>query len=596
MCGICGEVVFRGGPVDPVALARMGEALAARGPDGEGNWQGQSVALGHRRLAIIDPLPRSDQPMVDDDLALVFNGAIYNHAELRHELEARGHRFRTAGDTEVVLAAYRAWGDACVQRLHGMFAFAVWDSGRRRLFAARDRLGVKPFYFTHDSARLRFASTPQALLAGGGVDTALDPVALRFVFTLHGVVPAPRTLLRGIAKLAPAHCLAVDAAGRLKTWRYWDLPSPDAAGSRSPAEWAEALHPLLRDAVRCRHAVADVPVGLLLSGGLDSSLLLALLAEAGVADLRTFSIGFADQPEEAGDEFAYSDRVARAFGARHRRFRIDDDEVLARLPQVIDAMAEPMFGQDAVAFHLLAEQVARDVRVVLAGQGADEVFGGYACHARIAAAHGGSRLERFRRVYFDREDAEYRALVSPDLQAPDHVSDQVAAALDAPGAGSLADAMLAFDVGVLMVDDPVKRVDNMTMAFGLEARLPYLDHRVVELAASCPAAIRLADGGKGPLRRIARGRLPDAVIHRPKGYFPVPSLKYVRRGVLDFVRDVLGSEACRRRGLFRGDHVSRLLVAPDMQHTRLMQSKVWQLAVTEAWLQQHVDPVRSRPR
>jgi asparagine synthase (glutamine-hydrolysing) len=309
-----------------------------------------------------------------------------------------------------------------------------------------------------------------------------------------------------------------------------------------------------------------------------------------VRDLRTFSVGFEDQPEEKGSEFEYSDQVVARYGTRHHRFLVPNEGVLARLPEAVDAMAEPMFGQDAVAFYLLAERVAREIKVVQSGQGADEVFGGYFWYPRMLVETTGSRLERFRRHYFDRDDDELQRMLGPSYRGADHSGAFVARRLDAPGADSFLDAVLKLDVTTLIVDDPVKRVDNMTMAWGLEARVPFLDHPLVELAARCPPEVKLRDGGKFPLKALARGILPDAVIDRPKGYFPVPALKYVRGEFLELMRAILDSAACRGRGLYERSYVDRLLAAPDMHLTRIHGSKLWHLAALELWLQRHVDP------
>jgi asparagine synthase (glutamine-hydrolysing) len=301
MCGICGELRFDGAPADLGAVHRMMDQIRRRGPDHGGSWSDGGLGFGHRRLAIIDLSIRSNQPMVDPELglALVFNGAIYNYRELRQELVAQGYHFFSEGDTEVILKAWHAWGEGCVERLHGMFAFALWDMGRRVLFLARDRFGVKPLYWTRDANRFRFASSSQALLAAGGVDTAIDPIALHHLFTLHAVVPAPRTILTGIRKLAPAHWLRIDADGTTTERPYWSLAGIRPDPVPSAGEWVAAIGAALRQAVRRREEVADVPVGVLLSGGLDSSLLVALLAELGTAEIRTFSVGFEDTPEEA---------------------------------------------------------------------------------------------------------------------------------------------------------------------------------------------------------------------------------------------------------------------------------------------------------
>jgi len=593
MCGICGELRVDGAGADLASIERMTETLVPRGPDHGGSWSDGPLGLGHRRLSIIDLSERAHQPMVDPELglALVFNGTIYNYRALRTQLAGRGYRFFSDGDTEVILKSYREWGPACVERLHGMFAFALWDLRGRTLFLARDRFGIKPLYWTADGRRLRFASTPQALLAAGGVDSSIDPIGLQFQFSLHAVVPAPLTLLRGVRKLPPAHTLTVTQEAIGQPRPYWHLEAVREPGPVSEAEWIERTHAALLAAVRRRQEAADVPVGVLLSGGLDSSLIVALMAElGGIENLHTYSIGFEDQPEEKGSEFEFSDQVVARYGTRHHKFLVPNTQALTRLPEAVDAMAEPMFGQDAVGFYLLAERVSESIKVVQSGQGADEVFGGYFWYPRMLAETQGSRLERFRRHYFDRDYPELMELIALEHQAPDAVGPYIAARLDAPGADSFLDAVLRLDATTLIVDDPVKRVDNMTMAFGLEARVPFLDHELVELVARCPPQIKLQSGGKHLLKAIARGRLPDIVIDRAKGYFPMPALKYVRGPFLDFMRDILQSRACRERGLYQRAYVDRLLAEPEAHHTRILGSKLWHLAVLELWLQRHLSP------
>ena len=590
MCGICGELRLDGRRAELDRIRRMLDRLERRGPDHEGSYSDGALAFGHRRLSIIDLSVQASQPMVDAELglALVFNGTIYNYPRLRDELQRAGHHFFSHGDTEVILKAYAEWGEACVERLHGMFAFAIWDMNARRLFVARDRMGIKPLYYSQSGEHFRFASSIQALLAAGGVDTALDPVALHHQFSLHAVVPAPRTVLRGVRKIPPAHTLTVEADGSSRLQRYWRLDATRPAEPRSEAEWIEAIHQALKDAVDKRLRIADVPVGVLLSGGLDSSLLVGLLAEAGVEDIRTFTVGFEDQPEEKGSEFEYSDQVVERFNTRHYKYHIPNSEVLRRLPEAVDAMTEPMVGQDAVAFYLLSEQVSQEVKVVQSGQGSDEVFGGYFWYPEMDAARG-SHLERFRSHYFDRDHAEFAEMLEPAYLGEDHTSVLIEELLNEPGAETFIDAVLRLDTTTLIVDDPVKRVDNMTMAWGLEARVPFLDHELVELAARMPPELKLRDGGKYALKKIARGLIPDSVIDRPKGYFPVPALKYVRGEFLEFMRDILDSQAARERGLYRRAYVEKLLASPESHLTRIKGSKLWHLALLEFWLQRNVD-------
>ena len=587
MCGIAGEIRFDGEMADPAAVERMAEVLAPRGPDGAGRIGYGPVAFAHRRLKIIDISARAQQPMLDNELGLllVFNGAIYNYPELRQELQGLGYRFFSAGDTEVILKAYHAWGPACVQRLQGMFAFAIWERDSGTVFLARDRLGIKPLYYTEQPGRFRFASTLPALLAGGDISTDIDPVALHHYMSFHAVVPAPHTIVQGVRKLPPATTLRIGADGSLQFDTYW-TPNFDrdaADGARDFGEWREQVLDSLRLAVR-RRLVADVPVGVLLSGGLDSSLIVGLLAEQGQQGLHTFSIGFEAVDAEKGDEFEYSDLIARHFGTRHERIFIGADRLLPALPQCVAAMSEPMVSHDAVGFYLLSQQVAKHVKVVQSGQGADEVFGGYHWYPPLLESR--DPLGDYARHFFDRDHAEYARCVQAPWVGEDYSRQFVAGHFAQPGATSGIDKALRLDTTIMLVDDPVKRVDNMTMAWGLEARVPFLDHELVELAARIPAEHKIREGGKYVLKEAARQVIPAAVIDRPKGYFPVPALKYIRGAYLDFVRDILLQPRARQRGVFDNAYVDTLLAEPEAHITPLRGSKLWQVTLLELWLQQ----------
>ena len=590
MCGICGELRLDDRAPDPGTINGMLRALKRRGPDHEGSYYDKAVGLGHRRLSVIDLSPRANQPMFDGEtqLAIVFNGAIYNYPQLREELIALGHTFRSTGDTEVILKAYAQWGPASVEKLTGMFAFAIWDVRAHELFLARDRLGIKPLYYAQGKGFFRFASNSQALLSTAGMDTRVDAVGLHHHLSLHGVVPAPRTILRGLKKLPPGHTLKVATKGVLEMQAYWQLHAGNPGVSKSEHEWQHDIQAALSNAVEKRLHVADVPVGVLLSGGLDSSLLVGLLAQAGVSDIQTYSVGFEDQPEEPGNEFEYSDSVAGHFSTRHHKFYIDNHEVLERLPEAVDQMAEPMVGQDAIAFYLLAEQVSQHISVVQSGQGADEVFGGYFWYPRMQAEASFS-TESFARHYFDRSHAEMQDTLHEDLVSEDFTSQTVQHLLERAGTQEFIRAVLHMDVTTLVVDDPVKRVDNMTMAHGLEARVPFLDHELVELAMQMPVRYKLAQGGKYILKQIARDLLPAKVIDREKGYFPVPALKYIRGEFVEFMRTVLHSQACIQRQLYRRDYVDTLLAQPEQYMTPLRGSKLWHLALLELWMQRNVD-------
>ncbi|HET6725773.1 MAG TPA: N-acetylglutaminylglutamine amidotransferase [Gammaproteobacteria bacterium] len=591
MCGIAGTIRFDGRSAELSGLEQIIGAMRRRGPDGEGLIARGPLALGHRRLKVIDLSERGAQPMVDSELGLTlaFNGCIYNHRELRRELEARGYRFFSSSDTEVILKAYHAWGEDCVKRFNGMFAFAIAERDSGRVVLARDRLGIKPLYYHANERSFLFASSLPALLKGGigddGIDSRVDPIALHHYMTFHSVVPAPHTILNSVRKLPPASIMIIGADGHRHERKYWDLDFAEDR-SRSFEEWQDVLIDGLRKAVK-RRLVADVPVGVLLSGGLDSSLIVGLLAEAGQTGLETFSVGFESVGDEKGDEFRYSDIVAERFETRHHKLFVDSNELLPALADCVAAMSEPMVSHDVIGFYLLSREVAKHVKVVQSGQGADEVFGGYHWYPPMVGSE--DPVADYTRVFFDCDHAGFAEAVAPELVGDDCSLRFVEDHFALPGAKLPIDKALRLDTTIMLVDDPVKRVDNMTMAWGLEARVPFLDHELVELAARIPAEHKIQAGGKYILKETARRVIPAEVIDRPKGYFPVPALKYLRGPYLAFVRDVLGSEKARTRGVFRQDYVQRLLDEPEEHITPLNGSKLWQVALLEHWFQTHLD-------
>jgi asparagine synthase (glutamine-hydrolysing) len=584
MCGIAGELRFDRRPADLAAVERITHHLAPRGPDAHGFHSQGPIALGHRRLKIMDLAEASGQPMVDSDLGLsmVFNGAIYNYPELRSELEALGYRFFSGGDTEVLLKGYHAWGEALLPKLNGMFAFAIWERDKQSLFIARDRLGIKPLYLSRTGERLRFASSLPALLKGGDIAGTLDPIALNHYLNFHAVVPAPRTILAGVEKLPPATWMRIDADGKVEQKTWWTLqfgPQGDEA-SYGLEEWRDQTLETMREAVAIRQRAA-VDVGVLLSGGVDSSMLVGLLREAGVENLLTFSIGFQDAGGERGDEFQYSDLIAQRFATRHHQLRIGEHEILEQLPQAFRAMSEPMVSHDCIAFYLLSREVARHCKVVQSGQGADELFAGYHWYPQVDGAK--DAFTAYRAAFFDREHDEYTACVQPAWLTDDMAGEFVREHFAMPGADAAVDKALRLDSTVMLVDDPVKRVDNMTMAWGLEARTPFLDYRVAELSARIPAQFKLPEGGKYVLKEAARKVIPSEVIDRPKGYFPVPGLKHLEGATLGWVRDLL-LDPSQDRGLFNPNMLDQLLTNPQSQLTPLRGSKLWQLAALNLWL------------
>lgn len=588
MCGIAGELRFDQQPAAISVVERITHRLEQRGPDAWGFHSQGPVALGHRRLKIMDLAEASGQPMIEPELGLsmVFNGAIYNYPELRSELEAKGYSFYSGGDTEILLKAYHAWGKDMLPKLNGMFAFAIWERDSGRLFIARDRLGIKPLYLSFTDKRLRFASSLPALLEAGDIDTRIDPVALNHYLNFHAVVPAPRTILQGVQKLPPATWMTVDASGQQHQETWWNLDYGPREDERRYTldDWAERVLHGLKDAVAIRQRAAR-EVGVLLSGGVDSSLLVGLLHDSGVKDLLTFSIGFEDAGGERGDEFQYSDLIANHYGTRHHQLRIAEDEIIQQLPRAFSAMSEPMVSHDCIAFYLLSREVSKHCKVVQSGQGADELFAGYHWYPQV---HGAADpFAAYRAAFFDRDYAQYAATVQAGMRLEEDAAEAfVRQHFAKPGASAGVDKALRLDSTVMLVDDPVKRVDNMTMAWGLEARVPFLDYRLAELSARIPAEFKLGDGGKQVLKAAARKVIPQEVIDRPKGYFPVPGLKHLEGNTLSWVRELL-LDPSQDRGLFDTAEIDRLLTNPADRITPLRGSKLWQLAALNLWLSEH---------
>ena len=588
MCGICGELSFGDNEPSILPVTEMTALMKHRGPDAVGlNVQGHA-ALGHRRLKIIDLSERAHQPMVDNHLGLsiVFNGAIYNCDTLRVQLEGKGYQFFSYGDTEVILKAYHAWGKACVNHFNGMFAFAILHRDSGELFIDRDRLGIKPLYYTVTRNAFRFASSLPALLAGQDIDTAIDPVALHYYMTFHAVVPAPRTMIKEVKKVRPGATMTVRADGTVTEDSYWDLSFVpyEEEEKYSFDDWKNLLTVHLRKAAK-RRLRADVPVGVLLSGGLDSSLLVGLLSELGQTNLNTFSIGFEAVGDEAGNEFEYSDYIAAHYDTSHHKIEGNAGTVLASIPDCVEAMSEPMVSHDCIGFYLLSKAVSNHVKVVQSGQGADEVFGGYHWYPPLLNSDDG--LRDYTHGFFDLDFPDYQHAVHPRFIEEDYSRALVRDHFSRPNAPTAIDKALRLDTTVMLVDDPVKRIDNMTMAWGLEARVPFLDHKLVEFAARIPAEYKVAGSGKHILKEVARDIIPRKVIDRPKGYFPVPALKYLRGDYLEFAREIMCSPRSRQRSLFNPEYVETVLESPDAHITPLNGSRLWQMAVLEYWLTVH---------
>ena len=585
MCGIAGELRFKG-EAKVQRVECMLDVLAPRGPDGRGMYCTGNVALGHRRLSVIDLSTHGNQPMHDAalGLTLVFNGCIYNYRKLRDELQDLGHQFFSTSDSEVILKAYSEWGEACLAKLIGMFAFAIVDRDTGEVFLARDRLGIKPLYFHHNDHGFWFASTLPALLKCDFVPTLVNPVALHQYMSFRTILD-DQTLFRYVHKLKAGHWMKVKPTGEIQTQSYWTLPALETQPEKSEEIWKERLTTALYTSVE-RRLEADVPVGVLLSGGLDSSLVVGMLDKLGQRNIHTFSIGFENVGEEEGNEFKYSDIIAKHYKTDHHRIHAEHHTLLTHLEPCIAAMAEPMVSHDVIGFYLLSQEVSKHVKVVQSGQGADEVFGGYHWYPPMVDANDDNAAKLYAQHYFSWTEEELQKVLAPGYRNESFGFDYVEQYFSQCAAALPIDKALHLDTAAMVVDDPVKRVDNMTMAFGLEARVPFLDHELVELAFQMPHELKIKDGGKYLLKEVARDIIPHEVIDRPKGYFPVPALRNMQGPYLALARQVFSQPQARQRGLFDMDYIDHMLAHPE-KYRGPFGSKLWQVTLLEMWLTEH---------
>jgi asparagine synthase (glutamine-hydrolysing) len=610
MCGIVGRLNFDGTPVDVVALTHARDKLANRGPDGAGTWTEGAVGLAHRRLSVLDLSERGAQPMryADGELVITFNGEIYNFRELRKELAAAGHRFTTQTDTEVILAAYRAWGVDCLARFNGMFAFGLWDGHRRRLWLARDRLGVKPLYYALDGQRIIFASTLKAVTAFVDVPREISTEATDLFFQMS-YIPAPHSIYRSVRKLEPGTWLECTADGTMHTERYWSLVPRATASSVTTTNAADQLEALLDSSVRYR-LISDVPVGAFLSGGVDSSTVVALMCRNSNA-VRTFTIGFA---EADFDESGHAREVARHLGTEHEELVLRPGDLLAIADEVPAHYDEPFADVSAIPSLAISRLARTQVTVALSGDGGDELFAGYHYYDLLA------RLEPWRRR---------AALVSPLMRATtalplphrvamglvglaqpstsslyaymrgplkrrlyrSMVTDFAAGAADwfearlasEVPAGPLVERYMDLDLRSYLVDDILVKVDRATMAHGLEARNPLLDYRVVEFARSLPGYLHTAaPSEKQVLRQVLERLLPAELFRRPKQGFGVPIRQWFRGPLTPALRNVLRDGWLTSSGYFRPGLIAEL-VDEHASGRRNHENFLWAIYVFEQW-------------
>ncbi|PYT82456.1 MAG: asparagine synthase (glutamine-hydrolyzing) [Acidobacteria bacterium] len=633
MCGICGFYEYKTHkPASREILSDMLRVLHHRGPDDSGAHFDKDLALGMRRLSIID-LSGGKQPIRNEDGAIVtvFNGEIYNYRELREELESRGHTLATESDTEVIVHLYQDFGENCTHHLRGMFAFAVWDARGRRLFVARDRLGIKPLYFTEAGGALIFASEIKAILQHPAVKVELNVEALNNYLALK-YVPSPQTIFTGISSLPPGCSLTCDSHG-LRVRRYWDLSFANHRSRELPEEaYAEQLAALLRECVQ-QHLMSDVPFGAFLSGGVDSSTIVALMSQFLNEPVKTYSVGFAGEGE-AFSELSYARSVAKKFHTDHHEVIIRPWHLAELAEKVIWHLDQPLAEHATLANYMVAELAARDVKMVLTGEGGDELFAGY-------ARYSGERLSPLFRAIPESVKSVALAICSRlpgmrrqklalfALSQPDETSRFVnwfplfnyemrQSLLSAESKKSLSgygadyvfaehlshtDAvdplsrMLYLDTKLWLPDLLLARGDKMSMAVSLEARVPLLDHKLVEFAATLPQNLKLRNlTRKYLLKKVAKPWLPPEILRRTKQGFPMPTSLWLRKEARSFMRDVLSVSAIRRRGLFHPPFVEKLIGEHESgfaDHGQLL----WGLMNVELWqrifMDSHVRPERA---
>jgi asparagine synthase (glutamine-hydrolysing) len=630
MCGIAGKFNFDPDrPIDRARLSAMTTVIAHRGPDSDGFYVADGIGLGHRRLSIID-LSTGDQPLANEDgtIWIVFNGEVYNFAEIRVELEAHGHRFRTHSDTEVIVHAYEQWGDRAVDRFRGMFAFALWDQPKRRLLLVRDRLGVKPLYYSATAAGVTFGSEIKSLLEDPDVPRGWSAEALDAYLALQ-YIPSPQTMYRGIWKLPAAHLLVAEH-GRVSVRRYWDLQFTGDGDPAREEEYLERLDALVNESVRLR-LVSDVPLGAFLSGGIDSTAVVAAMADACGADrVVTTSVGF---DEHAFNELEHARIVARHLGVRQHEQVVKPD-VADLLPKLAWHLDEPFADSSAVPTYYVSKAAREHVTVALSGDGGDELWAGYARHrveqweqaarqwlgptggsiagrmaARLPLGVKGARSLRHlalspaeacaRKHAYGLFDADVRgSLYARDFAHEVRDADPFIGfrlAYDSCPSPDPLDRALYVDVKTYLVDDIMTKVDKMSMAVSLESREPLLDHKLLEFAATVPSALKLKNGrGKHLLRRLLERRIPTSIVDRPKHGFEAPIGEWLRGPLAPMVDALLCDGRMRDRGVF-DDRAVTALWSEHRDGRRDHRHRLWSLVMLELWFRQFVDGLAEAP-
>ena len=591
MCGFCGILRFKGNiDVDPSMIARMSATLRHRGPDDAGIYVEGQIGLGHRRLSIID-IAGGHQPMKSHGLGplqvIVYNGEIYNYLTLRRELEGLGHTFRTASDTEVLLAAYREWGDNCIDRLRGMFAFAIWDEAKKVLFLARDRMGIKPLYYHLGKDVLVFASEVGAILASTMVHSALEESSLDSFLTL-GYMPCPGTTFKDILKIMPGHTMTVDADGNVKTNRYWNFNRIEPA-QFSFAEARDRLDALLMESVRMR-LMSEVPLGVFLSGGLDSSAVTALMCRVGSQRVRTFSVGYEGHDEDS--ELPFARKVADLFGTEHHEFILRPYDFLDSIPQMVRMAEEPLVETPAIPLYQIAKEAKAHATVLLSGEGGDEVFAGYSLYRKMLDIDKfgiagklfasipdsflpGDKLKKYANWLSSSVAVRYRGtssdlterikglFYSPEFLKYTQENNYLDETFhkwfeDVEQCDSLSQ-LLYVDSKTWLPDDLLLKADKMTMAASVELRVPFLDHKIVEFASSLPANYKIRNGdGKYILKKLMEKYLPKEIVYRKKMGFTVPTQRWFAKDLLGPAKDIIFSKRLMDTGWFQRKYLETM--------------------------------------
>src|SRR6266446_426165 len=628
MCGICGIVNFNATePVDHHLVERMTSAQRHRGPDDDGYFVENNVGLGHRRLSIID-LSGGKQPIFNEDgsVVVVFNGEIYNFADLTAGLIARGHQFKTRSDTETIVHAYEEYGLDCMKDFRGMFAFAIWDRRRKRLLLVRDRVGIKPVYYYAGKDFFVFASEIKSLLQHPRVPREVDHEAVDLFLALR-YVPGPRTMFKNIFKLQPGHWMAVEEGG-IQIRKYWDLEYQE----RESPHAVEEFEHLLEESVRLR-LISEVPLGVFLSGGLDSSAMLAMMSRiTGGERVKTFSVGYESSgPLEAeveeANEFAFAREAAAHFGAEHHEFRLNAGDFRDAIPTMVSHLDEPMADPSCIPLYFISKLARNYITVVLSGEGADETMAGYSLYRRLlalektvgrlgplanaipalAALPVGDRVRAYIRRAGSRLEDHYRGVVkglSMDAQlaligpgrfreAEQELDRVFGGYFSRVEKASTLNRMLYADAKVWLPEDLLLKADKMTMATAVELRVPFLDHKLVEFSATLPESLKISQNkGKWILREAMRNVLPPSIIHRSKKGFPSPAAAWFRVELRDFVRDTLLGSNAACRSFFDLQAIEDIVSRQEKGKLSGFQ-EVWSLLVFEFWHNQFIDDFRS---